>query len=105
MDRRAREDRQTTSLRRIVDFLRSRKRLTQPLAGCRLIVTGADVQVATSPEKVMSALLRPGQTSLPFVFDLARTVDQMKKEITDRKAPARASATHTARNRTSARAV
>src|SRR5437868_14607703 len=58
----------TQSLRRIVDFLRARKGLKQPLAGCRLIVTGFDVQVATSPEKVMSTLLRPGQTSLAFVF-------------------------------------
>ena len=84
----------TQSLRRIVDFLRTRKGLTQPLAGCRLIVTGSDVQVATSPEKVMSALLRPGQTSLAFVFDLARTVDEMKQEIDarKRKPPARSAA-------------
>jgi DNA-binding transcriptional MerR regulator len=84
----------TQSLRRIVDFLRTRKGLTNPLAECRLIVTGSDVQVATSPEKVMSALLRPGQTSLAFVFDLARTVDEMKQEIDarKRKPPARSAA-------------
>src|SRR3954469_9872617 len=58
----------TQSLRRIVDFLRTRKGLTNPLAECRLIVTGSDVQVATSREKVMSALMRPGQGSLAFVF-------------------------------------
>jgi DNA-binding transcriptional MerR regulator len=96
----------TQSLRRIIDFLRTRKGLTNPFAECRLIVTGSDVQIATS-NKMMSALVRPGQTSFAFVFDLARTVDQMKQaiKITHRKAPARAWATHTARNRKSARAV
>jgi hypothetical protein len=64
----------------------------QPLAECRLIVTGTDVQVATSPEKIMSVLLTPGQTSFAFVFDLARTVGEMKEEIEihERKPPARA---------------
>src|SRR5580698_7174145 len=75
----------TQSLRRVVDFLRARKNLTQPLAECRLIVTGADVQVATSPEKIMSVLRTPGQTSFAFVFDLARTVDEMKQEIDSRE--------------------
>src|SRR3954452_19345323 len=37
----------TQSLRRIVDFLRTRRGLTNPVAECRLIVTGCDVQVAT----------------------------------------------------------
>jgi DNA-binding transcriptional MerR regulator len=84
----------TQSLRRIVEFLRTRKGLTNPLAECHLIVTGSDVQVATSREKIMSALLRPGQTSFAFVFDLARTVDEMKEkmEIRERKPPGRASA-------------
>src|SRR5580698_8415004 len=82
----------TQSLRRVVEFLRTRKGLTNPLAQCHLIVTGTDVQVATSPEKIMSALLRPGQTSFAFVFDLARTVDEMKAGIKsrERKPPARA---------------
>ena len=74
----------THSLRRVVEFLRTRKGLTN-LAQCHLIVTGADVQVATSPEKIMSALLRPGQTSFAFVFDLARTVDEMKAGIESRE--------------------
>lgn len=97
----------TQSLRRVVEFLRSRKGLTNPLAQCHLIVTGSDVQIATSREKMMSALLRPGQTSFAFVFDLARTLDQMKQdiEITHRKAPARASASQPAQKRASGRAV
>jgi hypothetical protein len=80
--------------------------LTNPLAECHLIVTGSDVQVATSPEKIMSALLRPGQTSFAFVFDLARTVDEMREEIksSGRKPPSRATATQPSRNRTSRRA-
>ena len=80
----------TQSLRRIVDFLRARKSLTLPLSECRLIVTGSDVQVATSPEKVMSALLRPGQTSLAFVFNLSRTVNEMKQDIDAHKVNPRA---------------
>jgi hypothetical protein len=82
-----------------VDFLRTKKGLTQPLAECRLIVTGADVQVATSPEKIMSVLRTPGQTSFAFVFDLARTVVEMKQEIgaSERKPPARAPAAQPAR--------
>jgi len=41
----------------------------------------------------MSVLRAPGQTSFAFVFDLARTVNEMKHEIgtTQRKPPARAS--------------
>ena len=83
----------TQSLRRVVEFLRSRKGWRNPLAECHLIVTGSDVQVATSPEKIMSALQMPGQTSFAFVFDLARTIGEMKEEIQtrERKPPVRAS--------------
>jgi DNA-binding transcriptional MerR regulator len=97
----------TQSLRRVVDFLRTRKGLRNPLAECHLIVTGSDVQVAAGREKIMSALLRPGQTSFAFVFDLARTVDEMKQEIEtcERKPPARASAIQPARRRATRRAV
>jgi DNA-binding transcriptional MerR regulator len=84
----------TQSLRRVVEFLRTRKGLTNPLTECHLIVTGSDVQVATTRSRIMSALLRPGQTSFAFVFDLARTVEKMKEEIETgaRKPPVRASA-------------
>jgi DNA-binding transcriptional MerR regulator len=97
----------TQSLRRVVEFLRTRKGLMNPLAECRLIVTGSDVQVVTGREKIMSALLKPGQTSFAFVFDLARTVDQMKEEIEtrERKPPARVSDSHLARRRALPRAV
>jgi len=83
----------TQSLRRVVDFLRKRKGLANPLAECRLIVTGSDVQVANTPDRIMSVLRAPGQTSFAFVFDLARTVSEMKHEIgiTQRKPPASAS--------------
>jgi DNA-binding transcriptional MerR regulator len=97
----------TQSLRRVVDFLRARKSLTNPLAECHLIVTGSDVQVANSPEKIMSALRRPGQTSFAFVFDLARTVVEMRHEIDtgERKPPARASAPRPARRSATRRVV
>jgi len=97
----------TQKLRRVVEFLRTRKTLTtHPLAECRLIVTGTDVQMATSPEKIMSVLRTPGQTAFAFVFDLARTVDEMKQEIgtSERKPPARARAAAPAtRNRAARR--
>ncbi len=96
----------TRSLRRIVEFLRTRKGLTNPLADCHLIVTGADVQVVASPKEIMSALRSPGQTSFAFVFDLARTVDEMRKEIemSERKPPARTVAPSPTRSRDSRRA-
>jgi DNA-binding transcriptional MerR regulator len=97
----------TQSLRRVVDFLRNRKGLANPLAECHLIVTGSDVQVATSPEKILSALKRPGQTSFAFVFNLSRTVDEMKQEIEtrERKPPVRALAAQPTRARGARRAV
>jgi DNA-binding transcriptional MerR regulator len=97
----------TQSLRRVVEFLRTRKGLMNPLAECRLIITGSDVQVVTGREKIMSALLKPGQTSFAFVFDLARTVDQMKEEIEtrERKPPVRVSDSRLARRRALPRAV
>ena len=97
----------TQSLRRVVEFLRMRKRLTHPLSECRLIVTGTDVQVATSPEKMMSALRAPGLTSFAFVFDIARTVEEMKQEIrvSEQKPPARASSAQPARARSARRAI
>jgi len=96
----------TQSLRRVVEFLRTKKGLTQPLAECRMIVTGTDVQVATSPEKIMSVLRTPDQTSFAFVFDLARTVDEMKQGIatSERKPPARASASQPVRRPATRRA-
>ena len=80
----------TQRLRRVVDFLHKQKGLPNPLAECHLLVTGNDVQVATSPQKIMSVLQMPGQTSFVFVFDLARTVEEMQQEIEtrERKPPA-----------------
>ena len=72
----------TQKLRRVVEFLRRRKGLTaNPLAECRLIITGTDVHIATSSEEIISVLRMPGQTAFAFVFDLARTVSEMRQEI------------------------
>src|SRR6266849_4064764 len=89
----------TQSLRRVVEFLRARKGLAHSFGECRLMVTGSDVQIATSPEKIMSVLRTPGQTSFAFVFDVARTVDEMKEALgaNGRKPSARASAPQPAR--------
>ena len=97
----------TQSLRRVVEFLRKRKGLIHPLAECRLIVTGTDVQVATSPKEIMSVLRAPGQTSFAFVFDIAKTVEEMKQDIGtgERKPPARAIAAQPTRILSGRRAV
>ena len=79
----------TQYLRRVVDYLRTRTRLANPLAECRLIVTQSDVKVATSREQIVSVLLSPGQTSFAFVFDLGRAVNEMNIntiEVGSRKA-------------------
>jgi DNA-binding transcriptional MerR regulator len=83
----------TQSLRRIVDFLRTRRGLTNAPGECHLIITGDDVQVATSDKTIISALRKPGQTSFAFVFDIGRTVKEMKHEISndERKPPVRVS--------------
>ena len=96
----------TRSLRRVVDFLRSRHGLPNPLSECHLIVTGSDVQIATNDKTIMSALKRPGQTSFAFVFDLARTVGEMRQHIgaAGGKPPARASMPQRARGRSARRA-
>jgi DNA-binding transcriptional MerR regulator len=98
----------TRKLRRVVEFLRTRKGLTShPLAECRLIITGTDVYVATSPEKIMSVLRTPGQTAFAFFFDLGRTMEEMKREMEthERKPPARVSEVQPARGRASRRAI
>jgi DNA-binding transcriptional MerR regulator len=71
----------TQSLRRVVAFLRTRRGVANPLGESRLVITGDDVQVATSDKTIMSALRKPGQTAFAFVFDLARTVDSMRRHI------------------------
>jgi hypothetical protein len=55
----------------------------------------------------MSVLRKPGQTSFAFVFDLARTVDEMKHEIgtCQRKPPSRVSALQPGRALSQRRAV
>jgi DNA-binding transcriptional MerR regulator len=97
----------TQSLRRIVEFLRNRRGLANPLAECRLVITGSDVQVATSQDKLMSALRRPGQTSFAFVFDLAKTVGEIRHEIetSEDRLPTPKSARQPARRRALRRAV
>jgi hypothetical protein len=49
----------------------------------------------------------PGQTSFAFVFDLARTVNEMRQDIEtrERKPSVRASAAQAARPRVARRAV
>jgi hypothetical protein len=48
------------SLRRVVGFPPTRKRLANPPAERRLIVTGSDVQEPPSPEKIISAPAKAG---------------------------------------------
>jgi DNA-binding transcriptional MerR regulator len=70
----------TQSLRRVVEFLRMRKGLMHPFSECRLIVTSTNIQIATTPEKLMVALRR-ARRPFAFIFDIARTVFDLQAAI------------------------
>jgi len=72
------------ALRIVVEKLRTEKHLRNPLAHSRLLAVGSDVELVTNCDDVMSILLKPGQAAFSFMFDLARTVREMKKEIRKR---------------------
>jgi len=66
----------TSSLKKIVNFLRRSEHMDQPLSQARLIVSGHDVAVVREGELV-SVLSRPGQGYLSFVVDLPQVLGQL----------------------------
>jgi hypothetical protein len=66
----------TSSLKKIVSFLREHARMEKPLSEARLVVTGRDVAIVHKGE-VVSVLSRPGQGYLSFVVDLAQMIGEL----------------------------
>jgi DNA-binding transcriptional MerR regulator len=71
----------TQALRRVVDKLRSMKKLQNPLAESRLVVVGSDVKLVSSCEEVISLLDKPGQAAFAFMVNLERTIEAIKTDV------------------------
>lgn len=66
----------TSSLKKLVDFLRNSQHMDSPLAEARLVVSGQDVAVVREGELV-SVLSKPGQGYLRFVVDLPQILGEL----------------------------
>jgi DNA-binding transcriptional MerR regulator len=73
----------TSSLKKVVEFLRQNDHMEMPLAEARLVVSGRDVLVVKNKRELVSALAKPGQSCLSFVVDLPRTWGELV-QIADR---------------------
>jgi DNA-binding transcriptional MerR regulator len=71
----------TQALRSIVNFLKNKKGIQNPLAEARLVVIGSDVKLVTSCDEITSLLRRPGQAAFAFLLDIGRTVEEIKKDV------------------------
>lgn len=71
----------TQALRRVVSFLRTKRGLRNPLAECRLVVVGSDVQLVHGCQELESLLRRPGQAVFAFMLDLDRTVNEVQEAV------------------------
>lgn len=66
----------TSSLKKVIEFLRQQAHMQKPLSEARLVVTGRDVAVVEKGELV-SVLSRPGQAYLSFVVDLPQMLGEL----------------------------
>ena len=66
----------TSSLKKVVDFLRRHERINEPLSEARLVVTGRDVAIVRKGQLV-SVLSKPGQGYLSFIVDLPQMVGEL----------------------------
>lgn len=66
----------TSSIKRVIEFLRQKEQIAQPLSEARLIVSGDDVAIVHKGE-IVSALSRPGQSYLSFVVDLPQILGEI----------------------------
>jgi DNA-binding transcriptional MerR regulator len=71
----------TQALRRVIDYLRTNKRLKNPLAEARLVVVGSDVCVVNSCNELDSVLRRPGQATFAFMVEIGRTVKEIETAV------------------------
>jgi DNA-binding transcriptional MerR regulator len=67
----------TQSLKKVIDFLRSKEGCGVPFAEARLVVSGRDVILVKSKSELVSALQSPGQSCLSFVVDLPHTLGEL----------------------------
>jgi len=66
----------TSSIKRVVEFLRENEHMNKPLSEARLVVRGRDVAMVREGELV-SVLSKPGQSYLSFVVDLRRCSENL----------------------------
>lgn len=78
----------TSSLKKVIEFLRQQSHMQKPLSEARLVVTGRDVAIVEKGELV-SALSRPGQAYLSFVVDLPQMLGELVNVADAAKAFAR----------------
>jgi len=66
----------TSSLKKVVKFLRQKEHMKKPLSEARLVVSGRDVAIVRKGELV-SVLSKPGQGYLSFVVDLPQILGEL----------------------------
>jgi DNA-binding transcriptional MerR regulator len=75
----------TSSLKKVIEFLRKSEHMDKPLSEARLVVNGRDVAIVRKGELV-SALSRPGQGYLSFVVDLPDMIGELVNLADETKA-------------------
>jgi DNA-binding transcriptional MerR regulator len=70
----------TSSLKKVVKFLREDEQMETPLSEARLVVTGRDVAIVREGD-IVSVLARPGQGYLSFVVDLPQMLGELVKMV------------------------
>ena len=66
----------TSSIKKVVEFLRETEHMNKPLSEARLVVRGRDVAIVREGELV-SVLSKPGQGYLSFVVDLPQMLGEL----------------------------
>lgn len=79
----------TSSLKKVVDFLRQSEHMDKPLSEARLVVSGRDIAMVRKGELV-SVLSKPGQGYLSFVVDLPQMIGELANVANATKAFAHA---------------
>lgn len=71
----------TQALRRVVNYLREKNGIQNPLARSRLVVVGADVRLVSGCEEMTSLLDKPGQAAFAFMINLGQTIEEIKRDV------------------------
>jgi DNA-binding transcriptional MerR regulator len=66
----------TSSLKKVVEFLRQHEGMKKPLSEARLVITGRDVGIIRKGD-LISVLSKPGQGYLSFVVDLPQMIGDL----------------------------